>query len=246
MTVHILNIGVTRPTLDQIKENILHNIDFFKTKFPDFKFYVLTYENSFSSELTQFIEDLGNGNVFFKLIKPIPYEEFPEHEKRYKANSFRHNTFRMFKSMQIGLDFLKDPQAHDLVIRTRIDTQVKNLEFPETINSKIFYSSKMFYGGRIQDYFLNDNLVFGSHEIMTRIWNIENLKHVGQAFNNEEVLSRITLLHKIQQQGFNFHLILYQGDHEFFDGIKQWSKSNKEFICKNSTYYEIINIIKKK
>lgn len=218
MKVCVTMVGVCRPTVERIKQNIESNMYYFSNTYKnhEFTFIILTYINQYHEELATFCSDKGIEAHF------IPHIE--ESEFTYKPKFA--NCYRMFYSMSYILNNIPN-NVYDCIIRLRLDTEVKNFELYDTINSSAYYTINE--NGRC-----SDNIGYASYNVMKTVWLLDNYRIDG--FNVEEVLYKIIKKYKYSIKHFKFHFILYQSNDIIYDGAKQWSRRSRQWIYDGSNY----------
>jgi type IV secretory pathway VirB6-like protein len=130
----------------------------------------------------------------------------------------------------------KISDEYDVVIRLRLDTEIKSFELFDNIKPNIYYTV-------IDDVAAcSDNIGYSKLEVMKKVWDLKNC--FIKAFNNETLVYNAILKNSYSIQQFNFDYILYQNNSEMFDDILQWSKNNRRWIYDGKTYTKGI-ILKK-
>ena len=207
MKICVTLVGVCRPSIEQVKQNIERNISFFTAMPHIFTFVVLTYRNSFTEELLKFCKSIGTP---CHIIEPVPEFIFP-------VKITNPNVYRMFYSMNKAMELV--PMC-DMVIRVRLDAEVLGFQIHE-LDENTFYAHK----GENR---CEDNLNYGSYKVMKNVYKHENclLKGMGA----EEVLYSAVKRYGYRTKEFNFHYRLYQSSEEMCDGVPQWSRRNREWI----------------
>lgn len=231
MKVCVILIGVVRPTAEQIIENISTNIAYFCATYPQhtFDFKVCSYKNSLYQPVENYCKENNINHIFLQHIED---SEIPS---EYILPPPSQNRYRMFYSMNYVLQTLAKEQ-YDCVIRLRLDTKIRNFQITQELCDNVYYTYFDSISGKC-----NDNIGYGTYKVMANIWSIKNL--LLKSLGNEEIIYKSVKKYKYSLKYFNFHYILYQSDSEYFDGIKQWSRRNREWIYDGNTYIEGRNIV---
>jgi hypothetical protein len=211
MKICVTLVGVCRPSLQQVKQNIERNISFFTAMPHTFSFLVVTYRNSFSEELLEFCKSIG---VSCHILEPVTEFIFP-------VKISNPNVYRMFYSLNKAMDFVGPRDTSDMVIRVRLDAEVIQFELHE-LDENTFYVHKESQTS------CGDNLAYGSYKVMKNVYKHENclLKGMG----TEEVVYSAVKKYGYRTKEFNFHYRLYQSSDAMCDGVPQWSRRNREWI----------------
>jgi hypothetical protein len=210
MKVCVTLVGVTRPSFSQIKENIENNIRFFSTYPHTFEFIVLTYKNDFSDELQEY--------CLSKNIKCLFINQIKESDFIFPVKIKVPNAYRLFYSMNQVMNYVPKDAC---IVRVRLDTQVCNLELMEP-EENVYYSLKESENN------CSDNIGYGTYKTMRNIWKHENCLLRGNGA--EGILYSAIKKNNYRIKDVKFHYKLYQSSEEFCDGVKQWSKGNREWI----------------
>jgi hypothetical protein len=220
MKVCVTLVGVTRPSFTQVKENIENNITYF-TKYSQhvFEFIVLTYKNDFSDELREYCSS--------KNIKCIFLEQFKDSDFIFPVKIKVPTAYRLFYSMNQVMNYVPKDAC---IVRVRLDTQVCNLELMEP-EENVYYSLKESENN------CSDNIGYGTYKTMRNIWKHENCLLRGMGM--EAVVYSAIKKYNYRIKDVKYHYKLYQSSEPFCDGVRQWSKGNREWI------YDGINYIKK-
>lgn len=222
----VILIGVVRPSSKQIIENIQSNIDYFQTKYPNiiFDFKICSYKNDNYNPVEKYCKEKNIDAIFLPHIKDsdIPHE--------YILPPPSQNRYRMYYSMNHILQTLPN-DTYDCVMRVRLDTKIQNFQIVDHLCDNIYYTYHDKNSGRC-----NDNIGYGTYKVMMNMWNVKNLHLKG--LGNEEIVYKCVKKYNYALKYFNFHYILYQSDSEYFDGVKQWSRRNREWIYDGTTYIE--------
>ena len=218
MKVCVTLVGVTRPSFTQVKENIENNITYF-TKYSQhvFEFIVLTYMNDFSDELREYC---SSQNIKCIFIEPITNFIFPVKIKVPTA-------YRLFYSMNQVMNYVPKDAC---IIRVRLDAQLCNLELMEP-EENVFYSLKE------SDNNCSDNIGYGTYKTMRNIWKHENCLLKGMGI--ESVLYSAIKKYNYRIKNVKFHYKLYQSSEPFCDGVRQWSRGNREWIYDGKDYIKM-------
>jgi len=214
MKVCVTLVGVTRPSFTQVKENIENNVHFFSSYPHKFEFIVLTYKNDFSDELREYCSSQNINCIF---IEAITNFIFPI---KIKVP----NAYRLFYSMNEVMNYVPKDAC---IVRVRLDTQLCNLELMEP-EENVFYSLKE------SDNNCSDNIGYGTYKTMRNIWKHENclLKGMGA----ESILYSAIKKNNYRIKNVKFHYKLYQSSEPFCDGVRQWSRGNREWIYDGKDY----------
>ncbi len=231
MKIGVILIGVVRPSAEQVIQNIQTNIDYFTKTYPNytFDFHVCSYKNGDSYKVEDYLNQHNIYNVF---LNPIKDSDIPP-EYIYPPPS--QNRYRMFYSMHHVLNIIQK-EKYDYIIRLRIDTMVKKFQIIDTLCDNVYYTYIDRQNGKC-----NDNIGYGTPKVMAHVWNIQNLHLKDQG--NEEIVFKSVRKYNYTLRPFQFHYILYQSDSEYFDGIKQWSRRNREWIYDGERYIEGSNVV---
>jgi hypothetical protein len=223
MKVCVCLLGVLRPSLEQIQTNIQRSKEYFEKSYPQysFDFVVCSYFSKDSFELEAFCQDNHIQTLF---LQPISNNEIPKELCLPPPNQ---NRFRMFYSMSTLLQSLSE-KTYDCIIRTRLDTEICSFELKD-VKDNIYYSIEDEPGRTC-----SDNLGYGTQTVMKNIWSLQNAFIDGK--NNEEVLYKSIQSLSYTIQPFIFHYKLFQSNDDTFDGVKQWSKRNREWIYDGKNY----------
>ena len=225
MLTHIMKIcvtivGVCRPSFERVRTNIENNIKYFTTTYPQhqFTFMLLAYKNTFYTELQEYCDSIKIQSYFIEHIKESDFV-FPIIPRLS-------NMYRLFYSMNYMLD--KVPVDMDCVIRIRLDTEIVNLEIPDTVTENSCYIVQE------SDKRYSDNLMYGSYNVMKSVWAHKNclISSIGQ----EEIIYTIVRTQEYDVKRFKFHYRLYQSSDTVWDGVAQWSKRSREWIYDGNTY----------
>lgn len=208
MKVCVTMVGVTRPSFTQVKENIENNINYFTSYPHTFEFIVLTYKNTFSDELREYC---SSKNIRCIFLEPITDFIFPV---KIKVP----NAYRLFYSMNQLMNYVPKDAC---IVRVRLDTQVLNLELMEP-EENVYYSLKETVN------MVSDNIGYGTYKTMRNMWKHENCLLRGMGM--EEIVYSVSKKYNYRIKDVKFHYKLYQSDEAFVDGVRQWSKGNREWI----------------
>jgi len=222
MKLCIIMIGVSRPSSNIIIKNINNNILYFKSAYPNhtFDFIVCTYINESYSDILNYCITNKITSCF---IEPIKDSDIPKELILPPPNN---NRYRMFYSMNYILN--KISNIYDGVIRLRIDTEIKSFEIMENIKPNNYYTAMQ------TNKSCSDNIGYATLEVMKNVWKFKNC--FMNAFNNETLLFNAIIKNSYSIQEFKFHYILYQNNSEFFNGVQQWSKGNREWKYDGNNY----------
>ncbi len=227
MKICVCIIGVIRPSVEQVVSNIQKTKQYFLQRYPQHSFdvYVCSYiRQTDSFALETFCKE---NDIQPLLLQPIPDAEIPK-EVRFPPPN--HNRFRMFYSMSTALQMIP-LDSYDCVIRTRLDTEICVFELKE-VEENVYYSIEDEPG-----HTCSDNLGYAKPHVMKSVWNLQNCFLEGK--NNEEVLYKSIKNNSFQIESFAFHYKLYQSNQDSVDGVKQWSKRNREWIFDGKYYIRL-------
>lgn len=222
MKICIVMVGVSRPSSQRIVENINNNVLFFRNTYPQhtFDFIVCTYVNESYNDILNYCEERKLSHYF---IEPIRDSDIPKELLLPPPNNTR---YRMFYSMNYVIN--KIPNEYDVVIRLRIDTEIKSFELVDNIKPNIYYTVID------TETSCSDNIGYAKLEVMKKVWDLKNC--FIKASNNETLVYNSILKNSYSIQQFKFDYILYQNNSEMFDGVLQWSRSNRRWIYDGNTY----------
>lgn len=211
MKISVLFVGVIRPSIDQVKNNIKKSVEYLSHLLVNHQldFTIVTYIDNYQSEIAQFSKDL-NISIYF-----IPFIS----ENEIKINLKFPNIYRLFYSMDKAISYIN--LNSDCVIRLRIDCQLISIQVEQPLNNT-FYS--IYYSKGI-----TDNIGYGQLNTMKKIWNVNNIQFAKYSICAEELLLKIIKYYKINVIGIPFEFNLYQSPDEYWFGCKQSSKRNRCF-----------------
>lgn len=220
MKVCVTLVGVCRPTIEQVKENIEKNMYYFNTTYPQhtFTFFVLTYKNDSYEELKEFC----NGHS----VTSHGIPQIQEKDFIFPTKSFKPNVYRLFYSMNQMMNLI--PDIYDCILRIRLDAEVCSFQIHDVVEENTYYSHKE------SNISVADNIGYGSYKIMSHIWKHNNCLLRGVA--TEEVLYSALKKCGFRTKEFKFHYKLYQSSDTIFDGVPQWSKRSREWIYNGTDY----------
>jgi hypothetical protein len=228
-------IGVSRPSSKRIIENINNNISFFRNTYAshNFEFVVCTYINEIYNDILKYCEENNIANYF---MEPIKDSDIPNELDKYMYDNSpdrkTKNRYRMFYSMNYILN--KINSDYDAVIRLRLDTEIKSFEIVDTIKPKVYYTALDINDG------CSDNIGYGSYDVMKNTWDLKNC--FIKSVNNEALVYNAIKKQSCSIEQFKFHYIMYQSNDEYYDGVKQWSRSNREWIYDGKKYIKGTNL----
>jgi len=222
MKLCIIMIGVSRPSSNIIINNINNNILYFRSAYPNhtFDFIVCTYINESYNDILSYC---NTNQITCCFMEPIKDSDIPKELVLPPPNN---NRYRMFYSMNYILN--KISNIYDGVIRVRIDTQIKSFELVENIKPNTYYTVNDVNNS------CSDNIGYANLEVMKNVWDLKNC--FITAINNETVLYNAIKKYYYSIEQFKFHYILYQDNSQYFNGIKQWSRKNREWKYDGRTY----------
>ena len=220
MKVCVTLVGVCRPTIEQVKENIEKNMYYFNTTYPQhtFTFFVLTYKNDSYEELKEFC----NGHS----VTSHGIPQIQEKDFIFPTKSFKPNVYRLFYSMNQMMNLI--PDIYDCILRIRLDAEVCSFQIHDVVEENTYYSHKE------SNISVADNIGYGSYKVMSHIWKHNNCLLRGVA--TEEVLYSALKKCGFRTKEFKFHYKLYQSSDTIFDGVPQWSKRSREWIYNGTDY----------
>ena len=218
MKVCVTMVGVCRPTFERVKQNIEANTNYFLTTYPQhiFSFIVLTYINASHEDLKAYCLEKGIEAHFIPALE----------ESDFKLKVRNPNWYRLFYSMSYILDKIpKD--AFDCIVRLRLDSEVKQFEIYDTVESDKYYTVN-------DNKACSDNIGYGNYKVMKNVWSLNNCTLAG--INAEKIVYSSIKKYNYFIKHFKFHFILHQSSDEIFDGVKQWSKRSREWIFDGKKY----------
>ena len=229
MKVCVLMVGAARPKAEQVIENIRNNMAFFITNYPNytFEFVICTYKNESFTAISEFCETNGvavhplepiNDSDIPKVLEGLVFPSSPDVTSK--------NRYRLFYSMSHVLSKIQN--GYDCIIRLRIDTEIKAFELVDTIQSGTYYT--------VIDTVTScsDNIGYGNPGVMKKVWELDNC--FVKANNAEILVFKAIQKNSFRISQFKFRYIMYQDDSEYFDGVKQWSRRNREWAYDGKTY----------
>jgi hypothetical protein len=155
MKVCVTLVGVSRPTIEQLKENIEKNVHYFNMTYPQhtFTFFVLTYKNHFYEQLKEFCNGL--------LITCYGIPQIQEKDFIFPTRSFKPNVYRLFYSMNQMMNLI--PNIYDCILRIRLDAEVCSFQIHDVVEENTYYIHKE------SDTSVGDNIAYGSYKVMKHI-----------------------------------------------------------------------------
>lgn len=221
MKVCVTLVGVCRPTLKQVIQNIESNTTYFNREYPQhtFTFIVLTYINDFYTDLVSYCN--------LNAIRCIGIHRITEKEFIFPVKIHVPNVYRMFYSMNTVLDAIPK-NAYDCILRIRLDCEIRNFQLHDTIEEKIYYILQ-YSPNRVED-----NIAYGSYTTMRQLWKHEHCLTKG--LSCEEVLFNVIKKCNFKIKPFKYHYILHQSNDDVFDGVAQHSKRSREWIFDGTNY----------
>ena len=222
-------VGVTRPNSEQIIKNISNNLLYFKTNYPahTFELAICSYKNN---DYLPVVEYCNSNNILNYYIDPINNSDIPEklYDSMYSNSPDLHtkNRYRMFYSMNYIMERL---EKYDCVIRLRIDTHVEHFELFDTLRENTYYTVI-----DEQCKSCSDNIGYSSQDIMKNVWALKNC--FIKSVNPEELVFNSIKKNKVFIKQFKFSYILFQSNDAYFNGIKQWSRRNRQWIYDGVEY----------
>jgi hypothetical protein len=220
MKICVTLVGVCRPSITQVKENIEKNMLFFKTTYPQhsFTYIVVTYKNDFYEELKEFCNGL--------LVQCHGIPQIQESDFIFPTRIFNPNVYRLFYSMGHTMSLVRN--EYDAILRIRLDAEVCSFQIHAVIEENTYYVHKE------SNTSIGDNLAYGSYKVMKQVWKHENCLLRGQGA--EDVLYSAVKKYGYRTKEFRFHYKLYQSSDTLFDGLPQWSKRSREWIYDGKEY----------
>jgi len=221
MKLIVTMVGVCRPSSKRIIQNISNNILFFKNNYPQhiFDFIICSYKNENYNDVLNYCEENKIKNYF---IEPIKDSDIPKELILPPPNN---NRYRLFYSMDYIMNKIEDC---DGVIRIRIDTEIIFFELFDSIKSNTYYTIIDTHTS------CSDNIGYSKLEVMKKVWDLRNC--FVKAFNSETLVYNCIINNSYSIQQFKFNYILYQNTSEFFNGIRQWSRRNRQWIYDGNNY----------
>jgi hypothetical protein len=214
LKVSVVIVGPVRPSVERVFKNLIANVTYFQRKFKNVEFVILTYVNAKSVALERKIKEsqlLSQRNIKFVQIDPI--------EKSLDDHPRFMNTYRMFKSVSVGLSRVSSDA--DYIIRMRLDCEVITFNFRELDN--LTYCSQYNPPGGI-----TDNIGFAQANVMKRVWNPDNIRHLHPT--NELILENIVRDFGYKIDTFAFEYNMYQTSDMISDGIPQFTRRSLRWI----------------
>lgn len=211
-------VGVIRPTAERVLQNIQSTLHYFTTKYPQHTFDL--WLGLYKSNLMKPIEEAGYNCIW---LDPILDADIPPAHHLPPPNV---NRYRMLFSMHTVLRSIPLLESYDMVLRLRSDIEICALEIHPSL------SSSSYYVVMDEPTTCIDNIGYGTPSVMLSMWNLEHSLNTDllKTKNNEEFLFTITKLLSYSITPFLFHSKLYQTSDKLFDGVKQWSRRNREWI----------------
>lgn len=222
MKICLLITGVVRPNVDRICKNIKNTIEILKQSENNIHVKVFPYRDSTESEI---IRGLKGIPVDYKLIEPIKRQYSDEFCYSGEEKLCFVNTYRMIKSVETACSLIENFEDFDIIIRHRIDYEVKKIQIPQIIEDNVYYTAE--YSGGVFD-----NFGMASPKTFKKIWdsNILDFQFNNKNFvNNETLLKNIIISQGFKIQLINFEIHGYQSSDEFWEGIPQWSRQDRKF-----------------
>ena len=229
MKIGVIMAGASRPSSKRIIENIHNTISFFRSTYPrhTFDFIVCTYTNEGYTDILHYCE---SNKIINHFIEPIKDSDIPKELDRFlcadSPDLTSKNRYRMFYSMNYVVNKLADD--YDGVIRLRIDAEIKSFDLSDSIKPGVYYTvldSKTS---------CSDNIGYARPDVMKNVWDLKNC--FVKAVNNETLVYNAIAKHSYRIEQFKFNYIMYQDNSEYFNGVKQWSKRNREWIYDGTDY----------
>ena len=217
--IAVLMVGVTRPDVGTVFENIISNIKYFTTSQPfDADFYLTTYKTPESVELREKCRERELELHF------IPHLE----ENEFKFQTPYPNTYRMFDSVEKCLGFIDDISVYSCMVRLRVDIRVHQLAIlPEPEAGK--YYAMPYDDGVV------DNIGFSRPDIFAQVWSLDRVEQVRGALKPERTLAAIINSLGVSLERTAFDFTLYQSNVETVLGVRQWSRRNRRFTSDGET-----------
>lgn len=229
MRVCALMVGAARPSTERVVENIRTNVAFFTANYPNytFDFVVCTYRNESFGAISEFCKAAG---IAVHPLEPIKDCDIPKVIDGLVFPSSpdvtSKNRYRLFYSMSHVLS--KIPDKYDCIIRLRIDTEIRAFELVDTIQPSTYYT--------VIDTATScsDNIGYANPDVMKRVWELDNC--FVKANNAEILVFKAVQKNSFRISQFKFRYVMYQDDSEYFDGVRQWSRRNREWAYDGKTY----------
>ena len=221
MKICVTLVGVCRPTLDSVIQNIERNQSYFRTMYlrHTFTFIVLTYKNAFFEKLLDYCTRQG--------IDCIGLDAVDEKDFIFPVKIKIPNIYRMFYSMNSVMNAIPK-NTYDGILRIRLDCEILAFQIHDIIEENTYYILQR-DSNRVED-----NLAYGSYNTMKQLWKHEHCLFKG--LSTEEVLHTVIKKCKYKIKPFIYHYILHQSSDEMFDGVPQWSKRSREWIFDGTEY----------
>ena len=232
MRVCVLMVGAARPSAERVVENIRKNVAFFTANYPNytFDFVVCTYKNESFTVISKFCEANGvtvyplepiNDSDIPKVLDGLVFPSSPDFTSK--------NRYRLFYSMSHVLSKISEQKTpYDCIVRLRIDTEIRAFELLDTIQPSTYYT--------VIDTSVScsDNIGYASPGVMKKVWELDNC--FVKANNAEILVFKAIEKNSFRISQIKFRYVMYQGDSEYFDGVKQWSRRNREWAYDGKTY----------
>tara|TARA_Y100000389_G_C17413010_1_gene492048 strand:+ start:739 stop:1476 length:738 start_codon:yes stop_codon:yes gene_type:complete len=225
--MNVLMVGVIRPNIEQIKSNIEKNITFFSSNYNEYEiiYNIVAYKNKYSDSLCIFLDNLNKeNNIRYKIINSI---EIPE-----TLNLDIANLQRIMISISESIKMIQENEC--IVIRLRIDTEVKKLEIKSNINENDIFAT--YVNNSLSQ--ITDNIGYTNLTNAKKIYDINNFNiiDINDMINIENYFFLLATHYNLVIKNFDFNIILYQSNEEFYDGVKQWSRGNRIFYSEKSIH----------
>ena len=225
--MNVLMVGVIRPNIEQIKSNIEKNITFFSSNYNEYEiiYNIVAYKNKYSDSLCIFLDNLNKeNNIRYKIINSI---EIPQ-----TLNLDIANLQRMMISISESIKMIQENEC--IVIRLRIDTEVKKLEIKSNINENDIFAT--YVNNSLSQ--ITDNICYTNLTNAKKIYDIKNFNiiDINDMINIENYFYKLATHYNLVIKNFDFNIILYQSNEEFYDGVKQWSRVNRIFYSEKSIH----------
>ena len=200
--------GVTRPNAKRVFDNLKTTVSTLSSY--DFKHYALTYDTEESRELKIMLDE-SDIDIEFHIIDPIDKV----------VGGYRGNNYRMFRSIELLGQKIKNLSSFDGILRHRIDCELKSIKIPSSIEENCYYAPDTGWGP------VFDNIAIMSPDVFGRVFTTE-----GKSFGESD--PHRTLEDSINRAGakkhpLNFEKKLYQSADSEFMGVPQWSKRDRTF-----------------
>lgn len=225
MKIAVLNVGLIRPSVSRVVQNIIQNTNILLSKYPSYEF----------DHFNSYYPDPDLGNKFEKECKVhnlkcniLPSAEEREYSKDYVLFA---NTYKCWKNLENAYLNIPNINQYDAIIRTRLDFEIKDIIIPENIEDNFIYSQQLNTWSIFDNFSIVTPLTYKklyNIKIVDKLFNMLSNKKI-QFENNEQILQYICFIKNIQCKNIKFNMQGYQSNDKFWNGSPQWSKRNRQF-----------------